>query len=488
MTYLPSRLLRTRQKAAGFTLVEVGIAAVLMAMLVSGVLLLASDYLHGQVAASQGQALATMNTAVNAYEQKYTQNLVNGTAIPVPGYANVANIYAPTPTELFHLGFLSNATPDVIYGTKIGSTLINGEPAGLVWLTTQFTNVQGFPDQSLAGMAMQAAGGDAGMSTLSNTAQVVGADGWTATNPVPGKPAILAMRNGAGSGAYVRLDGSTPMQGSLNINGFNVTNASNVNAANLSASGAVSAPTVNATNVSATGLVYAQGGLSTGGNVSASGSMTASGNITAGGALFTGTSAIYSDGWNTIVRNAGGALYVYGNDGNLKPTVTAQVVTPAGNGVQVGGSYYYGDGTNSAIRQNGTLYVQNQAGTGAANVDLNYLHVAGYANVGWGCAPNGMQAQDGSGAPLFCINGVWQQVSGRPNIVTRVGGTDSGLSVASCAGNEVMTGGMCYNTDSCGGNDSSAFGGYPSGNSMYCPRTSASFGCDHLTAYVFCAQ
>lgn len=50
-------------------------------------------------------------------------------------------------------------------------------------------------------------------------------------------------------------------------------------------------------------------------------------------------------------------------------TVTANnVVTAAGNGVQIGSSYYYGDTANSAIRQSGSLYIQNQAGTAAANI------------------------------------------------------------------------------------------------------------------------
>ena len=58
-----------------------------------------------------------------------------------------------------------------------------------------------------------------------------------------------------------------------------------------------------------------------------------------------------------------------GNNLNNANKVNAnQVITPAGNGVQVGSSYYYGDGSNSAIRQNGALYIQNQAGTGAADI------------------------------------------------------------------------------------------------------------------------
>jgi type II secretory pathway pseudopilin PulG len=493
---------KLKRKQNGFTLIEVGIASVLMAIVVSGVLMLVADYLHGQVAQSQAQQLATVNAAVTSYEAKYATNLTNNQAIPVPGFANVANIHSPTTTELFHLGLLANAPVSTLYGTQISATLVNGSPSGITWLATPFTNANGRPDQALAGLAMTAAGGDAAMSTVANPSVVMGADGWSAPNPVPGVAAILAMRNGAGSNAFVRLDGSTPMQGSLNVGGFNVTNASTVSAANVAAGTVTASGNITGANVAAAGNVTAQNSITAANFVSANGSIFAGQNISASGNtsgstltatangndVFFGSSALYSDGWNAVVRTAGGALYAQNMGGGAVPIVASQLVTPQGNGVQIGSSFYYGDGTNSAIRQNGQLFVQNQAGTGPANVDLNYVHINGTAGVGGGCAPNGMQAQDGSGAPLFCVNGVWQQPSGRPNIITRVGPLDSNQSVASCAGSEIMTGGICYNTDSCGGNDSSAFGGFPSGNSIVCPRTSASFGCDHLTAYVFCAQ
>ncbi|MDN7631016.1 shufflon system plasmid conjugative transfer pilus tip adhesin PilV [Burkholderia cenocepacia] len=75
------------------------------------------------------------------------------------------------------------------------------------------------------------------------------------------------------------------------------------------------------------------------------------------------------------------AIDMNGNDLNNARTVNAQkVVTPAGNGVQVGSTFYYGDGSNSAVRQNGALYVQNAAGTAAADVNVNNMNAAGSAN------------------------------------------------------------------------------------------------------------
>ncbi|RQR11270.1 shufflon system plasmid conjugative transfer pilus tip adhesin PilV [Burkholderia stagnalis] len=75
------------------------------------------------------------------------------------------------------------------------------------------------------------------------------------------------------------------------------------------------------------------------------------------------------------------AIDMGGNNLNNAATVNAQkVVAPAGNNVQVGNSYYYGDGSNSAIRQNGALYIQNQAGTGAADVNVANVNASGNAN------------------------------------------------------------------------------------------------------------
>lgn len=398
--------------------------------------MLAADELRLSAAQSAGMALSAVNTAVNQYEATFTPNLANHTAVPISGYGNVANPYAPTTTELFELGFLKNSIPLGIYGVSINTTLTNGTPSGYVWRIQPFTNAAGSASQDLAGAAMLSAGGDAAMSTVASPNVLTGADGWTTTNPQTNTAAIVAMRNGAGSAAYVRLDGSTPMQGNLSLNNYNITNVGTLSGANAALSG----------NLTAAGTV-------SGGTVSSSGAVTGT-TLTAtatGNDVFFGSSALYSDGSNTVVRNNGGALYAQDYSGNLKPVVSSQLVTPAGNGVQVGSSYYYGDGSNSAIRQNGGLYVQNQAGTGAANLDANsitaegYMQVNGVASAGAGCAPNGLMGQNGSGSPLFCVNGVWKSVGG--NNYTWVMAQNTGVvsnlaAVAVCpAGTTLVAGG-----------------------------------------------
>jgi type II secretory pathway pseudopilin PulG len=421
----------SRKKTAGFTLIEVAIASVLVAMLGTGVLMFITDQLRTSEAQASGTALSALNTAVGNYEATYSINLSNHTAIPIPGFANVANPYSPTTTELTELGFLKYTVPAGTYGIAINPTVVNGTPSGLVWILKPFTTNLGGASQDLAAAAMISAGGDAAISTVANPSVVAGVDGWNAANPQGSVAAIVAMRNGAGSAAFVRLDGSTPMQGSLNLGGYNVTNASTVSAATVAANTVTASGNITGGNVAAAGAITAQNYITAANYVSSNGNIYAGQNISANGNtsgstltatangndVFFGSSALYSDGWNAVVRTAGGALYAQNMGGGAVPVVASQLVTPAGNGVQIGSSYYYGDGSNSAIRQNGQLYIQNQAGSGAASLDAQrvtaeeYVQINGQANQGWGCSPNGLQGRDGSGNPLFCVNGVWTQPS-----------------------------------------------------------------------------
>lgn len=343
-----------RQLSAGFTLIEVGLASIVSAIMMASALLFIADYLQGQRAQALGESLFALNQAVNSYETRFSVQLANNQPVSIPGYANVVNSYAPTTTELFELGLLPNQTPQGSYGIKINSTLSAGTPTGLVWMSQPFVNRAGEVDQSLAGLAMTAAGGDAGMSTVSNPTQIVGADNWSATNPVGTQPGILAMRNGAGSGAYLRLDGSTPMQGSINMNNNNVTGANSVSTSTLTAStattGTLTATTATATTLSATNTTT--GTLTA--NSTNTGTLTASSNISAGGS-FTAAGAIYA---GTGITTAGD-------------------LQAAGN-VQASGSL-----------------------EGAQVVPT------GTAQAGWGCSPSGAILRDPSGNLLSCVNGVW---------------------------------------------------------------------------------
>lgn len=184
---------------------------------------------------------------------------------------------------------------------------------------------------------------------------------------------------------------------------------------------------------------------------------------------------------NTMQTN----LNMGANSVNNANEVNAQSETLAGgqpNGqygaLQIGSNYYYGDSSNAAVRTPGSFYIQNQNGSGPAQIaevsnvwgsgelqggyinstgDINaqnaltvgpaaglgpygfYAYQNGYsgtsdtftagsrvilgtafgsANVGWGCSPNGEIAANanGSGQLLVCQGGVWT-INGSRQIV-----------------------------------------------------------------------
>jgi hypothetical protein len=184
--------------------------------------------------------------------------------------------------------------------------------------------------------------------------------------------------------------------------------------------------------------------------------------------------------------------------------VNAQSETLAGgqpNGqpgaLQIGSNYYYGDSQNAAVRTPGSFYIQNQNGSGPADIaevnnvwgsgelqggyinstgDSNaqnaltvgpanglgpygfYAYQNGYsgtsdtftvgsrvilgtafgsANIGWGCSPNGEIAANanGSGQVLACQGGSWQAMGGTSFNVGTTGSASSDNGQAFNLGN-----------------------------------------------------
>lgn len=170
------------------------------------------------------------------------------------------------------------------------------------------------------------------------------------------------------------------------------------------------------------------------------------------------------------MTDQGGTPHNITGAGNVQAQ-TAQLAGGWVNGkpgaLQIGSSYYYGDASNAAVRTPGGFYIQNQTGSGAADIsEVNnvwgsgelqggyvnstgnvnaqnaltagggftaqsngYTTVAdtltvgsrvslgtafGSANQGWGCGPNGEIAANanGSGQLMSCVNGIWTNAQG----------------------------------------------------------------------------
>jgi hypothetical protein len=219
-------------------------------------------------------------------------------------------------------------------------------------------------------------------------------------------------------------------------------------------------------------------------------------------------------------------------------TDVGQLQANAGNGVQVGSSYYYGDGSNSAIRQNGALYVQNQAGTAAAPINTGTVGASGDVNasgnvnaggsmtaggslgvagngtvngqlqvggnvtstggsiaanngtlyagqvvtIGTGCSPNGAIGNSGSG-PLFCQSGVWVSAGSLSTIAVDSGGWQSS-AFAACPAPSTLTGGSCDMYRGGDGREISPRTCEPMSNGYYCNEGNGG----NCIAHAICAQ
>jgi type II secretory pathway pseudopilin PulG len=108
------------------------------------------------------------------------------------------------------------------------------------------------------------------------------------------------------------------------------------------------------------------------------------------------------------------------NDNNLNnanQVKANQVITPAGNGVQVGSSFYYGDGANSAIRQSGALYIQNQAGSGAADIaEVGNVTAGGQVTAGTVVSNGNIWASNGTVTAAAMHSTGNEQVDGSSNV------------------------------------------------------------------------
>lgn len=122
----------------------------------------------------------------------------------------------------------------------------------------------------------------------------------------------------------------------------------------------------------------------------------------------------------------------FGNNVTVGQTVTANKVSlPSGNSLQIGGQYFYGDGSNAAVRTPGTFFLQHPDGS-AADGYLATLYteqgvrLSGTGALGGGCVTGSITAQnDGSGALLSCVNGIWKSTT-RPPIGYYVPKTSNG--------------------------------------------------------------
>lgn len=388
---------KNRIRQRGFSLIELSIALVVMGMLASTGAYYAKRTMQTSLHTAQAQQMVSVNNGVQTYAVKNYKAIVLGSAV-----AGFANPKKPTIAELQAAKYLGPGfTANGILGGAYNITLsclpaacsATSDIATVVYMTNPiYKSGTTSVDEDGASEVVQKIGADGAYSHSTANDHFVGFGGvdWgAATNPT-NKTAVVAIRGGYGSsgwGQFLRLDGSTPMAGTLDMGSNNIGNTA----------------TVSATNV-----------------------VTAAGN-----GVQVGSSYYYGDSTNSAIRQ-NGALFVQNLAGSGFAQINAGTVNSAGEVYAAGwfrttgdsgwysekwnGGWYMSDGSWVRSYADKNVYTggQVQAGSLQSNGRLNaneYIAVGGVAVAGWGCSPNGLIGQDGTGKPLFCQSGVWAGAS-----------------------------------------------------------------------------
>lgn len=446
-----ARRARLRQK--GSMLIDTALALTIATMTLGGQFANTTEAVDESLAKATGQWAVEFQGGINGYYSDYGQQIMAGQSVP-----GVASPYKPTVPELINLGYLPSGFGSVApngqtFTSSVSQVCASGNCslAGYAVSTAPYTDASGAVRNDLAGIAMQAAGADAGMSTPGNAGKLIGTgNGWQ--TPMSGVPVgTLAMRLGSYSATdarlsqFYKLDGSRKLTGPMNANGNSMSNVS---------------------TLGATGNVTTSGGA-----------FVAS---TPGiGVKIAGTQ-FYGDSSNIALRAPGGT-YIQHTDGSWASmnsgTINAyQDLNVAGNSTHSGVTWL-----NGTTVHNGYTYLQGGAVVNSA------LAMAATAWSGYGCSGTGITT-DPSGKILSCQGGVWQLASGmgQPFQVAGSGTCDYSAAIAQCpAGSKLVGGGYVLTWYNGGSFSHAPDGSYPdSGNNRWVLNGSGTNSC--FASYASC--
>lgn len=433
-------LRRRKLGQRGSMLIDTALALTVATIALTGQMAQTSEAIDESIAKATGQWAVEYQGGLNGYYS------TNGQAIMAnQGVAGVANPYAPTIPELVNLGYLpqgfgSKAPNGQVFTSNVTQVCPGGNCtlAGYVYSTSPYKDGTGAVRNDLAGIAMQAAGADAGMTPPGQTGQLVGTGNSWQTPMAGVQVGTLAMRVGSYSATdailsqFYMLNGSRKLTGAMNANGNNINSVGN-----LSAQGKIATNGLNPNDLPSgwgggirTWDVYAGGTVGVGagggampvafmdqtgtvqgqsvnstGNVNASGTLWSNGGVVTNGNMTLATSGSQITNPGRMHINVGENLY-------LQPWSVGSTIVGGGGGsgnLQVTGTtYMYGPTVNQ-----GYTYLN---GGGVVNSSLS---MAATAWTGWGCSGTGITT-DPNGDLLSCKSGVWQQVgsSGTTNYVS----------------------------------------------------------------------
>lgn len=464
----------SRKQQRGVTMIDVALALIISAIAATVALRANVRAQELETARLQGQTIKEWQDAINIYTfENYTAlqmmtPVVRG-AYTVPAGAGAGQSLGPSVADLVGLGYLP-----ANFGTNFtnNGTLrvqLQRVPAGCAGAACQITGIAyldrpilmsggGEPNGPAIGAMMAKIGSNSVTSLIGATANMVGLDGFTLPNPVPGQPAgVVAARVGfdaSGFGQFLRVaDTRDPnFQGPMTVAG-DTTLSSKLGVTGDTTLGAKLDVTGDATlraNAAVTGNVVAGGdvGSQPAGAACLRAALNANGEIlsraascvtkflvspvdgsaTAANSGGIGRAAIIGDTGRVEARSAAGVTMASldGTDGR----VGAQMLNPAATGSA---------GTSCAGFAEGDLVKDSAVDGTVLSCRSGIWRRPGInqSSAGAACSTDGAVAIDGAGRGLICRSGVWRLINDRVASVVAIatfGGNGSGFVPAPACG------------------------------------------------------
>lgn len=220
----------------GFGILEMSLALALFTMILLFSMRDQQRTARMQVDRAAGEHLKIVQLALQRYLDQNRAELLAGTAI-----AGIADPVAPTLPELRAVNALAPSVGDMgpnglTYQLRVDRLPLACVPStncvdlqGVMWATTPL--LEGAVPQAQRLAIMQSAAGiDAAIANVTNSAELSGLDGiWPIPNPLGNQPGVIAARAGWGAstdlGAFLRRDGSDAgMVGNLQMNSNRIDN------------------------------------------------------------------------------------------------------------------------------------------------------------------------------------------------------------------------------------------------------------------------
>lgn len=465
---------KSRNHQRGVTMIDVALALIISAIAATVALRANVRAQELETARLQGQTIKEWQDAINIYTfENYTAlqmmtPVVRGT-YTVPAGAGAGQSLGPSVADLVGLGYLP-----ANFGTNFtnNGTLraqLQRVPAGCAGAACQVTGIvyldrpvlmsgSAEPNGPAIGAMMAKIGSNSVTSLIGSTANMVGLDGFTLPNPLPGQPAgVIAARVGfdaSGFGQFLRVaDTRDPnFQGPMTVAG-DTSLSSKLAVTGDTTLGAKLSVTGDATfgaNATAAGNVVAGGELGTqpAGAACLRAALNANGEIlsraancvtkflvspvdgsaTAANGGGVGRAAIIGDTGRVEARSAAGVTMASldGTDGR----VGAQMLNPAATGTA---------GTSCASFAEGDLVKDAAVDGTVLSCRSGVWRRPGLnqASVGAACSTDGAVAVDPAGRGLICRNSVWRLINDRVASVVAIatfGGNGSGFVPAPSCG------------------------------------------------------